>query len=449
MPLVNIVDKSGSKVCVAAGLNWHSKSDSKAIKRWRPQRADKFYTSVDVAGKVKQLGTSADSKLKGHPSAAAIISSANKEGRFFIILSAELAGSKSGEEKYWLVGIDSGEVLPGTDIVGSAEIIGNEIDALLNIYGDQFKVYAPGNERLFDADVVKELHLIDKLLINNQSKITQFSGFTWVYIAVGLIVIFALSNQGYAVYKRVAEEARLANLKAQKAIAKNEINVEEIKEKILEIEKKEISEKLSRFDAKNQIDMTIKESLNLPVRLNGWRFTSVGFALDERATNGSLTISAIRIGGFVSGIQEATRFEDWEIKLGKVGNDATVIKTFKYVPSDELAEDYVSSFRGTVKGEYEITDFAQRNKLQYKFSKTVPLGLPPGTSKLATEAKITVSVSGYKTGDFELSGSNLMQLDNTAKMFANHKHDFQIKALNISTTYPHKWKIKAARYVKD
>lgn len=433
----------------AVGLSWHDPTESASIGRWKPQRQEKYYVSIETQAREKQYATTSDSRLKGYISAAAVVANSIPMPKYLLILEAGGADFEEKESCYWLVAVENGLVLPGSDIVDTGEKIANEVESLLSIYGSDTPIFAPGNESIFGAEEFDGNDFLDGLYPDSKLKVKQFSGFGKAYIAIAIILALSATKQGYELYEKARLEAKNAATLAKKQVAPDAVDVEKIRERIREIEEKQLRAKFERFVDSGPIFQAMKTYLSLPINMNGWEFDSLIFEIDGDAIEGFYEIKSRRTHGLLSGITDNDYFQEWDVAYDRLGNSALLKKQLVFSASREIEGNIGALLRHDKETEVDIINFSQRHGLRYKLHPMGLIPLHPTTGKLAREIEITSSQLGVKSGAVDLSGDNQDQLVETINKLSTSLDEYQFVKLNVEIKFPHKWKLRLVRYAKS
>ena len=445
MPVVTLPAEYGVDGRLAVGLDWLDSDGSKRISKWLPGRKANYYVENSIDLKSTQYGLTDDSRLKGLPSLAALLASRHSEGDFYAVLPID--HHSSDEQLFWLVGIQDGQVIPGTDILGTESQITTELNTLTAMIDEGTSIFAPGYEEIFEADYTEPDFFFSGVLDYKSALVKKFFGFTILIAAVAILAVLFGGHYAYEAYEAKKLRDAIEAAKIREAARNAEDNIKTMRENLRQLEIDHLKETMRYFNTAMVIDESVAMLRTNPVYLAGWSFSEIKMYVNKSAKNGYIELHAIREHGYVSGLKEASHFGDYTIRFEPNGDKGYVRNplAFDPTPIDSLPSDEIL-FPGKYKSDYDLTDYAQRARVEVNFSKPRPLPLPAEAAKLAKQLKVTKSVANLTSTKISISGDNLATLESMRNYFADNRYMFKLQDGDIKFTYPHSWKLQVLKY---
>ena len=319
---------------LVSGLDWEQVPAGTFPKAWFT--ASSKYSGVAVhkagsgRGRRTQFGLSKSPASVGGMSAAQLVALSHPETTFYLVLP--VVSRADGPSEYWVVGVDHGEIIPGTDRVGSAEDVLRVIDSTSALMAfDDLIIYAPRNENVFGAtDHLDPEDVFEQSLFLKSIRISRLGYRKYIVAAFALFVAISAVNTYNDYVER--SEAVVVQQRTPKIGAPKK-SLEELQEEALSIERAMIVEMLSRRSEAAVVREIYDSFRELPIALGGWVVTTLKYEPAKSNMESAFQVYLENQGGSVADLIK--RFE----RLGytvKAANDGKKAIASKELQSAEI-----------------------------------------------------------------------------------------------------------------
>ena len=139
MARIDLPDEFGIPVKLVTNMEWIPVSDKTLARElftvsYRYSGAIRLEQKDEGQSIRRQIGATKDRSNTRHISAAYLLAKSHPDSVFFMVLPLKKIEGK--DQRYWVVGIDHGEIIAGTDKVGDRNLVQSLIDETTSIIVD-------------------------------------------------------------------------------------------------------------------------------------------------------------------------------------------------------------------------------------------------------------------------------------------------------------------------
>lgn len=458
---MQIVTISGEEYVV--GLEWYvldsALSPKKAVQDTAKSAKHLPYGLLIKAGPQTGLGLSAKS-IKA-PSAAVLLAKANQAQTRSAGNSSEnwvMIESVGGE--FWLGATANGVPLPGTDFVGSWEVVSEKISDFLSVGGFEFFSTAPEAERLIKGGLRKQDFATVVSGITQKEKFQKLQATPMMIVGVmGIFFLVCAAGYGYyhhlqtvAEHKRAVQRYQQAMQEYEKAKKNRESAIANYKlhaqEAIVEARVKALTTVglSSNKDIMSEWEAVI---YSFPISAKGWNFETAkcdlgGCVLRLKRTR--LANNRMILGVYPTAKILGDNVEIFfPVKAPKLsGLDDFTVAAFKEIQV-EVMSDWQNLEAPTEGLVYEIADPKEVIIPIAKPRDTDPEGALPASDAPGAADFINQLHTGWYIGNVSLSGPVMWSLRTMGQYLPTHK----VAPVSLLMDNTGKWTLQVAYVLED
>lgn len=366
---IELAESFNIPVKLVAGLRWETVEPKGFLKAWfNASRSGKTVLVHKVKNEdheaQAQLGISTSRDGLGELSAGSLFALSNKESTLFAVVPVKVLGRT--DVYFWLIGVDQGAIIPGTDIVANEAEISNALHEFVDYgLGDAPTVLAPGCSDKFpgSTDDVPHGEFFDSKYLLKNERVRRLGYRKYI---IGLLV-FVFSTWGYFEYSAYMEQRRALMVKAQKPIvAKVKKTAEQLQGEAVRLENEMLTKFLSSYDI-SDITSSVKQIVDdLPYLLNGWILTSIEVKQSSNAGLLTLRIYLSNNGGSSVGLKDALIGNNFDLTFAP--NGKLVVGERQFNPGKINIPDLSFSLDSTGQKRISLIDSLNSKRIDFDVS---------------------------------------------------------------------------------
>tara|TARA_Y100001972_G_scaffold95005_1_gene116970 strand:+ start:25859 stop:27205 length:1347 start_codon:yes stop_codon:yes gene_type:complete len=317
MARIDLPEEFGIPVKLVTNMDWISVGDKTLIRElftvsYRYSGAIRLEHKDEEHGVRRQIGATKERNNTRHISAAYLLAKSHPNSVFFMVLPIKKAEGK--EQRYWVVGIDNGEIIVGTDKVGDKNLVLSLIEETTSIIVDSSIEFCCSG--IDPSDLGPEFVSIDPSEVFDTDLLLSIDRIKAVGLKkyVAAIALVAVAIYGYTEYQEY-EAKRNALMERNKA-ARSYVpkkSASELRKEAYLLEEQMLVEMVSKRKAYGIVSQIVKTYGLIPAEIDGW---TVGVVEFDQRINGLEMVVRYRFsstGGSLQTIENLTR--NWPGKL--------------------------------------------------------------------------------------------------------------------------------------
>lgn len=416
MARIDLPDEFGIPVKLVTNMEWIPVSDKTLARElftvsYRYSGAIRLEQKDEGETVRRQIGATKDRSNNRHISAAYLLAKSHPHSVFFMVLPLKKVEGK--EQRYWVVGIDNGEIIAGTDKVGDKNLVQSLIDETTSIIVDSSiefccsgfnpedidpRFVALDPSTVFDTDLLLSIERIKPVGLKK-------------YVAA--IAIVAVALYGYSEYQEyeAKRNALMERNRAARAYVPKK-SASELRKEAYNIEEKMLVEMVSKRKVFGIVSQIVDVYAQIPAQLNGW---SLGVVEFDQRINGREMIVRYRFnssGGPLSVIENLTRNWPGKLNFSADGKKAVFDYTLSRSEIKQFAFSQIQDPNGLKRKRLieRLIGFDADYSISPGFDVNRPKPLP--THLVAPSNKFMIEVKGYK---LEMVGFGLTNFKESVK----------------------------------
>lgn len=443
---IEFADSFNVPVKLIAGLRWESVEPKGFAKAWfkasRSAKAVMVHKVIsDSNGADTQFGITKSRDALGDLSGAALIARSHPEDTFFAVIPVRASGRK--DVKYWLIGVDQGGIIPGTDVVADQHEISNALHEIIEYgLGDEHIILAPGCSELFEGavdDLSHDEYFDSKHLLH----IPRLQRLGYRKYVISILVVF-LCAWGYGQYSDYVEHRRALSVQSQKPkTTKIKRTAEQLQEEAIRLEREMLRDFLSS-NKLSQVTEGVKNIVNnLPFALNGWSLSTIEVSYSESSDRYLLRMYLSSSGGMTKELLSSLIQFDFIYEFSP--NGKLVVATTDFTAGNKQDVDLQDALDGSGKKRLKLVDEIRLANIDVEISNPKKVARPRDLPDYlyAPDNHYFIPVSGML---LKGSGVGMNALNDLGMIIEKSRIGFKFHEINISVTKSMEWELKGTLY---
>lgn len=445
---IALPDIYGTPSNLAAGLRWTTHSSSESLFpriKYRVLEGGGITYKVDrgAGDSVVQIGlVSRNDRVFGAYSAAALLAASHPEETFLVVLPVH---SGNDDVRYWLGGVEEGQIIPGTDIVNSLENIEAARAEVAAVFGE-IPILAPVRGEYFGASQqVEDSFYFDPAVIASMRPIGRYT----LKAQIAALAAFGAIYYGVNSYQvHQDRKEALAIMESKRELSRKQIKtVQELQQEALQEEWVMLSQMLSQPPFHHTAKQIAKHAADLPFIVPGWKAVSAVYTPLEsqgeiNSSKNTMALVFNREGGSFKGLIDALPYSEEQIQIAPDGSKAIVI-----VPLELAAPELPSRDLLDADGRRRLTvmDSLRNSALSVNIGNPARVERPRELSSKAV-APDKYFVTDVRRYDMKVSGRGIRYLAEIAETLSQYSAAIQVKNVVLRYDTNYAWTIKADYY---
>lgn len=444
MQKVSFPKEFGVPLKLLVELDWQPVEKGQLVKQWfqakRNYVAGVVHSVSNDDEKRLQLGLSDDEESLGGMSAALLLGQSIPDEVFYAVLP--LVIGEETTDLFWIIGIDHGEIILGTDVVGElhdAHRIIDETSVLMSL--DDIAIYAPGSEPVFGvpqsippSEFFNSAHFIGTPRLKPV-------GYTKQIVMIVMFVLACIA--GFSVNNYLEKQEALKIVIQPKKPGTPKRSSEELKIEAIKLEEKMLDKLLEQPSVPETINQAITSFSNLPFNTRGWRINSFEIDFTKTGVNTSILILLSRESGNVEEISKLFKSKGYNIQFSPDASKVAVAKEIDV--SDVSSPDAKSLINVGNNKRLELIDFTINEGIRGNFSTPQKVARPTKLPShlIAPDEFFIIPVTKYTFVGRSVGLGSLGELSN---YFATNMTGFVLRKLILKPTDTTAWEIEGTYY---
>ena len=375
-------------------------------------------------------------------SAAYLLAKSTPNNAYIAIMPVHALGADS--KRYWVIGVDHGLVIPGTDKVVEADYVPDLINDVTGIIGvGEIPIFSPSCSDDFDGEYedIPPGELFDKRLLVTIEKVKRL-GFGRIYLALAVVIAMGVIWSETASYleRKAALEAEAY---VPKKVGAPKRSASEIRAEAEEFERKAIERAMMTPSHTSLIHNFLTAYYKIPLELGGWALTSLELKNANSDAPQKIAASFVMVYGDGEGLTKSLSKISNEIAFSPKGDKAIVSIPFM---SSVLQSPAYSDIRDE-SGIERVTLANRLTKELFDFSVSTPSAMERPEDYPAhirgDGQSLYQPISVYQITIRGVGGNRLKHL---AEILASQRAAVLIRSIEVMVNESMKWEMKASIY---